>query len=308
LSLRKGSGSPDGSTRLIQLQPRPASLRDRPRRADGLEVVELEVGSRCNRSCHYCPVSLNPRPNVPVWMSDRVFQGTVDQLADLSFAGRISYHLYNEPLLRKDMARLVAIVDERLPDALQILNTNGDFLDDERYEKLRAAGLDYFYVTRHSPGEYPERPFQVLQTWEDLTLTNRGGTMTHLPSASETVTHTPCHAPSEMLIVSVTGDVLLCYEDAHRTHVMGNVLREHVADIWTSDRFREYRERLERGDRSVDQMCLECTNVSHRRPHLSALETPVLDANELTRRDEDAVAVLKRRSRAARAARRTGPS
>lgn len=272
-----------------------------PDRVEGLSVVEIEVGSRCNRKCPYCPVSLNPRPAVPARMSDEVFLRTIDQLVEISFAGRVSYHLYNEPLLRTDLHRLVGIVHTRLPDALQVLNTNGDLLDERRFTALRKAGIDYFYVTRHSPGEYPERDFQVLQTWEDLTLTNRGGTMTDLPESTHEVNRTPCYAPAEMLIVTVTGDVLLCYEDAHREHVMGNIMQSSLVDIWHSEPFRLRRSRLGCGDRSTDAMCLKCTNVSHRRPGLSALEDTVLAANGVSR-GPVAVTILKRRSTAARIA------
>lgn len=271
----------------------------------GLSVVEIEVCSRCNRSCHYCPVSLDPRPPVPTRMSDPVFRRVVDQLAEVRFAGRISYHLYNEPLLRTDLHRLVGLVADRLPDALQILNTNGDLLDERRYRALRRAGIDYFYVTRHSPGEYPARPFQVVQMSEDLILTNRGGTLAHLPTPSASATRTPCFAPTEMLIVTVTGDVLLCYEDARREHVLGNLMRDRLVEIWNSQRFRAQRERLAGGDRSVQAMCLSCTNVSHSGPGMSALEDPVLAANRLPRTDA-AMAVLKRRSTQARTAGRDG--
>jgi 2-deoxy-scyllo-inosamine dehydrogenase (SAM-dependent) len=219
----------------------------------------------------------------------------------VSFAGRLSYHLYNEPLLRRDLPRLVGIVRERLPAALQVLNTNGDLLDDTRYEALCEAGIDIFYVTRHSPGDYPSRPRQVVQTWQDLTLTNRGGTLTHLPVSSTQTRHTPCFAPSEMLILTVTGDVLLCYEDADREHVMGNILRTPLPAIWASARFRALRERLERGDRGVETMCTRCTNVSHAEPDRSALEDPVLAAHGLSSRF-GAVEILKQRSEAARRA------
>lgn len=271
------------------------------RDARGLSVVEIEIGSRCNRRCHYCPVSLNPNPPVPVRMSDDVFVATIEQLSEIGFDGRLSYHLYNEPLLRKDLARLVAIAHSRLPGALQLLNTNGDLLDDRRYAALRAAGMDYFFVTRHSPGAFRERDFQAVQFWESLNLTNRGGTVVHVPPPAPRAKHTPCFAPSEMLIVSVTGDVLLCYEDADRTHVMGNVLETPIVEIWDSEPFREYRRRLEQGDRSVDEMCLRCSNVAHSRPGLSALEEPVLAAAGLSRTPA-AVSVLKRRSDQARTA------
>jgi GTP 3',8-cyclase len=267
--------------------------------APGLSVVELEVGSRCNRACSYCPVSLNPRPPVPARMSDEVFFTTIAQLEDVAFAGRLSYHLYNEPLLRKDLPRLVAHVRGRLPGALQILNTNGDLLDEARYTALREAGVDIFYVTRHEAGAYPERPHQVVQTWQELTLTNRGGTLTHLPAPSPAMTGTPCYAPSEMLIVTVTGHVLLCYEDAHREHVMGNLLTTPLPEIWNSATFLAARQRLERGDRSARQMCLSCTNVSHRVPGLSAIEENVMKASGLADRTR-AVGLLKSRSEQAR--------
>jgi 2-deoxy-scyllo-inosamine dehydrogenase (SAM-dependent) len=81
-------------------------------------------------------------------MSDEVFVAAVRQLAG-PLRRRISYHLYNEPLLRRDLAQLVGVVDRLLPEALQLVNTNGDLLDDAHYLELRRAGVDYFYVTRH---------------------------------------------------------------------------------------------------------------------------------------------------------------
>lgn len=267
-----------------------------PEAVPSLSAVEIEVCSRCNRACSYCPVAVNPRPAVPARMADSVFVSAIDQLAAISFSGRLSYHLYNEPLLRKDLARLAALAHSALPHALQVLNTNGDLLDDDRYEALREAGIDYFYVTRHSGGEYPERPFQIVQTSADLILTNRGGSVTEVPAAAASAAHTPCFAPSEMVIITVTGDVLLCYEDAEREHVMGNILDQSLPEIWNSARFREYRRRLSQGDRSVDAMCLRCSNVAHSKPGLSALEGPVLAAAGV-RRSPAAVSILKRRSR-----------
>ncbi len=263
-------------------------------------VVELEVGSRCNRQCSYCPVSLNPRPAVPVKMPTKVFDALTAQLADLSFDGRLSYHFYNEPLLRRDLDRLVSRLDLAVPQALQVLYTNGDLLDDERYDLLRTAGIDYFIVTRHSPGAYAERPFQLIQYSEDLVLTNRGGVLDHLPGPGQKMLSTPCYVPSEMVTVTVTGDVVLCYEDAHRNYVLGNVLDQHLVDIWEAPRYREYRAALAAGTRSVSPMCSQCSNTAHARPGLSLIDEPFLNAGGQLR---DTVTALKTRSLAARRAR-----
>lgn len=75
------------------------------------------------------------------------------------------------------------------------------------------------------------RPFQIVQDSAALTLTNRDGALVHLPPPSAETTRTPCWAPSETLIVTATGDVLLCYEDARREHVLGNGAFGGVWDI-----------------------------------------------------------------------------
>jgi cyclic pyranopterin phosphate synthase len=246
-------------------------------------------------------------------MPDEVLHRTLDDLAAIGFAGRLSYHLYNEPLLRNDLPRVVALVAERLPDALQILNTNGDLLDDLRYDQLRQAGIDYFYVTRHVEGggkgervervegKYPERQFQVVQSYRDLTLTNRGGTVTTVPLPKPYAARTPCFAPSEMLVVSASGEVLLCYEDADRNHVVGNILTTPLMEIWDAEPLRAMRKRLADGDRSVDPMCLRCSNLSHRAPGLSALEDPIVEATGVTQGDPGSVTALKQRASEARA-------
>jgi len=70
--------------------------------APGLSVVELEVCSRCKPAVLLLPGVAGPDAPGAARMSDEVFLRAVDQLEQVSFAGRISYHLYNEPLLRTD--------------------------------------------------------------------------------------------------------------------------------------------------------------------------------------------------------------
>ena len=229
-------------------------------------VVEVEVNSRCNRRCSYCPVSLDPFPDVAKKMERRIFTRLLEELASVGFDGRLSYHFYNEPLLRKDLEDLVAEAAERLPDARQVLYTNGDYLSTARYEALRRAGMHWFVVTRHDSDPFPERPAQTVLVPAQLDLTNRGGVLFPVASALTM----PCYVPAEMLIVTVSGDVVLCYEDARRQHVFGNLMEQSLVEIWTSDRFTAAREWLARGERAkISGACSQCDNRAHTAPGLS---------------------------------------
>lgn len=225
-------------------------------------VVEVEINTRCNRHCSYCPVSIIPPPPGPRFLEDAIFERLVRELETISFDGRLSYHLYNEPLLRQDLERLIEIAAVRLPSAHQVLFTNGDLLTEDRYQSLCRAGIGEFLVTRHDGDgdEFPQRPLQNVIIPPQLDITNRGGTMSQTAHAFPM----SCYAPTEMLIVTATGDVLLCYEDARRQNVMGNILNESLLDIWTSERFVRMRSLLVAGKReTVGGICATCDNRTH---------------------------------------------
>lgn len=226
-------------------------------------VVEVEVGTRCNRRCSYCPSGhpeFTPRMRL---MPQAVFARIIDQLSQYSFSGRLSYHLYNEPLLRKDLEALLAYADAAVPNACQVIYTNGDLLSEKRYSTLIAAGADHIVVTRHDGGPFPERPRQTVLRPADLNLTNRGGFLFDIAQPL----NCRCHAPAEMLIVAYNGDVLACYEDAIREHVMGNLMHQDLAEIWTSEAFTALRCSLGAANRaSALKACARCSNKAHTEP------------------------------------------
>ncbi len=221
-------------------------------------MVEVEVNSRCNKRCLYCPTSINPEPETPLFMSDAIFYKLIEELIQMKFSGRISYSLYSEPLLRTDLERLISYVKSKLPDVYQLLFTNGDFLTDERYNSLKKAGINHFLVTRHDFTPIPERPMQTVQFPADLVLNNRGGVIFKIDKSL----HRPCYAPSEMLVVTCEGDILLCCNDGARRTVMGNICRKQLREIWFSKKYDDVRKSLEKGDRfNASQICRYCNSI-----------------------------------------------
>lgn len=223
-------------------------------------VVEIEVNSRCNRKCSYCPVSLEPTPPVPRTMTREVFDRAIAELASFSFDGRLSYHFYSEPLLRRDLADLVSYADQWLPSACQVLYTNGDLLDDKRHKELSEAGIDRFVVTQHDSAPFVERENQTVLRPKDLAITNRGGSL----SSIGTPLMLRCVVPMELMVISVTGDILPCYEDFVRHHHIGNIMSAPLLEIWASDYLERLRRLLNVGRRKDGaEICQRCNNRAH---------------------------------------------
>lgn len=226
------------------------------------KMVEVEINSRCNKRCVYCPVSIDPPRDQPKLMEPTLYARLLDELVRLGFDGRLSYHFYNEPLLHPRILDIVGQTHERVPAVRQVLYSNGDLLTDELHARLSEAGISRFIITSHDHKPVPVRPNQVILMPEDLNITNRGGA---LVSLSKTLT-LPCFAPSTMMIVTVTGDVLLCYEDYYRTETFGNIREMPLDEIWYSPRLEEIRRRLVCGDRTATPVCGQCNNRVHQHP------------------------------------------
>jgi 2-deoxy-scyllo-inosamine dehydrogenase (SAM-dependent) len=195
-----------------------------------------------------------------------LYRRIVAQLSGIAFSGRLSFHFYNEPLIRKDLEEFVAIARAALPLAHFVLYTNGDLLSDVRYTSLLEAGIEFFIVTRHGGEPMQRRLHQLVQFPHDLDLSGRAGAVLSVKAPLRRA----CHAPSEMLVVTVNGDVVLCHEDARREVVVGNLGRSSLEDIWCGDAMERLRHHLVRGDRQeAGPVCARCDHCAYPGPNMT---------------------------------------
>lgn len=221
-------------------------------------AVEIEVNSFCNRKCEYCPNSLFEFPYLPEYMSNEIFEKILTELVLLDYSGSMSYHFYNEPLLRHDLEQLVKRTHSRLPAVRQILYTNGSLLTNERYINLKEAGINNFIITNHDLIPIEEREQQIILFPKDIEKTNRGGNLFKLKKPLSL----PCYVPVEMLIITINGDVLLCYEDYKRKNIFGNIFTRSLKEIWFSEKFINIRNLLINGNRkNASSICKYCDNT-----------------------------------------------
>src|ERR671913_1756977 len=101
----------------------------------------LEVTNRCNLLCTTCPRTyeeLEP----PADMSWELFTSIIDQVPDL---GRAVLHGVGEPMLVKDLPRMVRYLKDR--GVYVLFNTNGTVLNARNGRALIDAGLDELRVS-----------------------------------------------------------------------------------------------------------------------------------------------------------------
>ncbi len=234
-------------------------------------AVEIEINSDCNMACPYCPNSKAERVEKGR-MDKSLFTEVLNQLKSINYNGRISYHFYNEPTLSPDLEEFVALTKQYLPDARIDLFSNATLLDKKKIDTLVEKGVDKFSLTKHFRADTksfesaleevsPENKNLIrYQTYKDIVLTNRGGSLNIKNKNLTAPLKLPCFIPQCALVVTVKGNVVPCYEDYFQKHVMGNVKEMHLVDIWNSDNYVNYRKKLSQGQRAEFDVCKDCNN------------------------------------------------
>ncbi len=119
-------------------------LTRRGRPAGGPLFASLVVNYTCNLACSFCRAwhsADGARPGRPLAPRDLDLA-----LEDLARLGCLGVGITGgEPLLRKDLGRIVAAIRER--GMLVHVNTNGTLLDDARAQELIACGVDSFNIS-----------------------------------------------------------------------------------------------------------------------------------------------------------------
>ncbi len=240
--------------------------------APTLKAIEIEINHECNRACGYCPNSILERKNKGR-MSVELFTRIMEQLREIDFQGRVSYHFYNEPMLSPDLDRFVAMTRAYLPASVIELYTNGTLLTEPRLRELLALGVSKFTVTRHRGAqEYAfadvyarldsrAREHVRFLDYTDLDLTSRGGLLKVGRRVREPM-DLPCLIPSLLAVVTVNGNVLPCYEDFEELNVMGNLRENTLTEIWNSPSYARFREDLRRRKRDAHPVCRTCNRQS----------------------------------------------
>jgi radical SAM protein with 4Fe4S-binding SPASM domain len=203
-------------------------------------------------------------------MSGGLYEVVLTRLKEISFAGRLSFNFYNEPLLHPQLETYIGRAKEVLPEVKVHLYSNGTLLTKEKFDQLDSAGVDQYIITRHEMEMDRDFAFEttyaelapaqkkrvVYKNYDEIKLFNRGGFLPHL--GDKGLALHPCFLPSHMMIVTVDGHVLPCFEDFKEDKVFGNLRTHSIKEIWDQDSYAQFRKDLARGLRHLHGPCRDC--------------------------------------------------
>lgn len=262
-------------------------------------TVCLEISSLCNRSCKFCPVAYNTRPDEK--LAPALLTKVLTELGQMDYRGRVEFYIYNEPL--KDMEYLIRVLRQArqlVPRGCFMLATNGDYLRNTGMIKgLFSAGLNQLLINCYSPGLYARRlpwlaelPSEISQTRSvyavlpstaqtiqmldksDPTtfgtgifrLINRAGNIPQFLPAAPAPVERMCVKPFRLLNINWKGDAIICCQDYHGAVAFGNVAEYTLAQLWKHPVMNTYRRKLLKKDRSLP-LCNKCDCHAGAYPH-----------------------------------------
>ena len=97
--------------------------------------IEISESGTCNRKCSFCPRSDPNFEDIKEFISFSLHKKLCDELSEFNYSGTIRYSGFVEPLLDKNIYKLVKYARKILPDSNIEMVTNGDVLNESRLLK-----------------------------------------------------------------------------------------------------------------------------------------------------------------------------
>ena len=240
------------------------------------DSIEFETTAYCNRKCDYCPnvdfERFGEKENF--LMKEEVFEKLISDLVELKFEGMISPHLYGEPMSDHRLLDWIKHIRAELPNVYIKIVTNGDFLNKNNFNKFIDAGVNIFYISKHSKKlkkdcrdlienlsqEIINKNILVQDFYGDFNetqemLTNRGGS---IELKKDIIKKPPVNCSyATYPVINVFGDLILCCQDFNNDYVFGNIINRSLKDIWFDKKNIEMRKRIY--DYKFDlKICKDC--------------------------------------------------
>ena len=255
-------------------------------------MISIEIGSKCNRTCWFCPNAYNERPDE--YMTSELIDKIVDELASIKYDKRVEFYIYNEPMRDERLYDIVKLFRAKLPKACLMIATNGDYVkSSKQFQKLYDSGLNQLQINVYSnvkryrqlKGMIEETSGELGNVYSNLAATQRVYSLEEKFDRKLTPTspkigrfelsnrsgHVPlpkpieplkkiCVRPFRSLQINWKGEVMLCCNDYNVDVLCGDVNSNTLQEVWENNPvFASYRTKLLKKDRSGLPLCDACS-------------------------------------------------
>ncbi|HAI69045.1 MAG TPA: hypothetical protein DCM38_06355 [Gammaproteobacteria bacterium] len=188
-----------------------------------MEIYAIELTSRCNLRCHYCPQPSMQRAKED--MPLEVFEKTLDYPF---WKDVVAGHLFGEALLHPDLIDITRLCYER---GLAFgFSTNAVLLEMDYLKKLIDAGLAWIMISFHIPRAkdwveaiqkaFPKFPvlsstLEIKHDWAGQVTSRR---VVNYANLGDCIFHT-----YNLVSISAQGEILPCCIDVEARHSMGSL-------------------------------------------------------------------------------------
>ena len=196
--------------------------------------VQIEISSYCNRRCWYCPNSKYDRGTKRNYLSEKIFFKLINDLAEISYSGLLTFSGYLEPMADDRLNKFVLYAKRKLPKSTIQIFTNGDYLNQESYSKLIDNGCDNILLTSNTNLDHPlmDADKVTFRKIKDIRLSNRAGELNINGEKKY------CIYVFLMVIVDYLGQVKVCCNDYLGKVVLGNLETNSIMEIWNSEQYK----------------------------------------------------------------------
>jgi cyclic pyranopterin phosphate synthase len=197
-------------------------------------VHQIELSSRCNLRCHYCPHPHLRREKADMAME--VYKAALDWARSMPSA-ELSLTGMGEATLHPQFCEMLRMAREALPDTLLLLSTNGIGITDDMLITMRETET-VLYISAHRPeiaGRTLQRSLAArVRSGINNNIVDSGFNWAGQVDWYNMAQSHPCqYLAKGWATVLQNGDVVSCCMDAHDLYPCGNVMDKDLPTMFS---------------------------------------------------------------------------
>lgn len=224
---------------------------------DNINEVNIMLSNLCNYAHIHkkCPAHFIKNKEI---LPSEIVHKIIDELANNSFQGTISFHVYNEPLIDPRLFWFIEYAKKRIPNSKIEIYSNGYYLDNQMINELENIGTDILIVTGYGDLEYNRLINLEVDICYNILYGNLDERIDNYKEREHPVSTEKCCTYFRQIPIYSNGDLGTCCLDYLHTYTLGNIFENSLKYILNSEKTILFQKELLQGNRSRFGICKNC--------------------------------------------------